>query len=103
MRFFILLLLFSGFCAAAAAQSRVRGKVLEEKTYIPVGGVTVENLNNRATNVSDTTGAFAIAAKPGDVLSFTSLGYMRDTVLITELGAITAYLKPDPNMLKEVR
>jgi hypothetical protein len=103
MRFFILLLLFSGFCVAAFSQGRVRGKVLEEKSYIPVGGVTVENLSNRATNVSDTTGAFSIVAKVGDVLSFTSLGYMRDTVLITDMGAITAYLKPDPNMLKEVK
>ena len=31
MRFFILLLLFSGFCVAAFAQGRVRGKVLEVK------------------------------------------------------------------------
>lgn len=103
MRFFILLFLFSGFCVAAVAQGRVRGKVLEEKTYIPVGGVTIENINNHATNVSDTTGAFSIVAKPGDVLSITSLGYMRDTVLITDMGVITAYLKPDPNMLKEVK
>jgi hypothetical protein len=102
MRFFILLLLFSGFCVATLAQGRVRGKVLEEKTYIPVAGVTVENLKNHATNVSDTTGAFSIVAKPGDVLSFTSLGYKRDTVLITDMGVITAYLAPDPNMLKEV-
>jgi hypothetical protein len=103
MRFFILLLLFSGFCVAAFAQGRVRGKVLEEKTYIPVGGVTVENLKNHATNVSDTTGAFSIVAKPGDVLSFTSMGYKRDTVLITDMGVITAYLAPDLNMLKEVK
>ena len=103
MRFFILLLLFSGFCIAALAQGRVRGKVLEEKSYIPIDGVTVENLNNHATNVSDTTGAFSIVAKPGDVLSFTGMGYKRDSVLITDMGVITAYLAPDPNMLKEVR
>nr|WP_294794654.1 hypothetical protein [uncultured Mucilaginibacter sp.] len=103
MRFFILLLLFSGFCGAAFSQGRVRGKVLEEKSYIPVGGVTVENLSNHATNVSDTTGAFSIVAKPGDVLSFTSLGYKRDTVLITDMSVITAYLLPDENMLKEVK
>ena len=103
MRFFILLLLFLGFCAAAFSQGRVRGKVLENKSYIPVGGVTVENLKNHATNVSDTTGAFSIVAKPGDVLSFTSLGYKRDTVLITDMGVITAYLIPDENMLKEVQ
>lgn len=77
--------------------------MMEEKSYIPVGGVTVQNLNNRATNVSDTTGAFSIVAKPGDVLSFTSMGYKRDTVLITDMGVITAYLTPDENMLKEVK
>jgi len=103
MRFFILLLLFLVSGAAVFAQGRVRGKVLEEKSYIAVGGVTVENLNNHATNVSTAAGEFSIVAKPGDVISFTSLGYKRDSVLVRDMGVLTVYLIPEQNLLNEVR
>jgi len=103
MRLFILLLLFSGFCGTAFSQGRVRGKVLEDKTYIAVGGVKVENLSNRAFIATDAAGAFSIVAKTGDVLRFTSLGYKADTVLLTSTDVLTVYLVPEQNMLNEVK
>ncbi|MFD0751367.1 hypothetical protein ACFQZS_14550 [Mucilaginibacter calamicampi] len=103
MRFLILLLLFSGFCAAAFAQGRVRGKVLEVKTYKPVEAVTVENLTNRAATSSDAAGSFSVVAKKGDLLRFSSMGYRADTVYLKDLDILTVYLIPQENMLGEVK
>ena len=103
MRIFVLLLLFAAFSSAAFAQSRVSGKVFENKTYITVEGVKVENLKTHAVNTTDVTGAFSIAAKPGDILNFSSIGYKQDTVLITDMSVISVYLTPEENILKEVK
>lgn len=102
MRFFILLLLFSVCCSAGFAQGRVRGKVFENKTYIAVAGANVENLNNHAATTTDGAGTFSIAAKTGDLLRFSSLGYKADTVYLKDLDVMSVYLLPDENMLKEV-
>jgi hypothetical protein len=103
MRIFIPLLLFLGFSGAVFSQGRVRGKVLEDKTYIPVAGVTIENLSNRATISSDAAGSFSIVAKAGDVLRFSSLGYRADTLYLKDLDVVTIYLTPELNMLNEVK
>ncbi len=103
MKRFLLLLLIIGCCEAAFSQSRVRGKVLEDKTYIGVAGVTVQNLSNKATIATDEAGAFSIVAKNGDLLKFSSVGYKADTVLLTDLSILTVYLTPDQNMLNEVK
>lgn len=103
MRVFIPLFLFLSFCSAAFSQGRVRGKVMEDKAYIPVAGAKVENLTNRATIATDAAGAFSIVAKTGDVLRFSSLGYKPDTVYLKDMEAIAVYLSPDANMLNEVQ
>jgi len=103
MRFFILLLLFSGFCIAAFAQSRVRGKVFESKTYKTVEAVTVENLTNHAATSTDAAGSFSIVAKKGDLLKFSSMGYGADTVYLKDLDILSVYLTPQQNMLGEVK
>lgn len=103
MKVFIPLLLFLSFCGTAFSQGRVRGKVLEDKTYIPVGGVTVENLSNRASISTDAAGAFSIVAKPGDLLKFSSIGYKPDTLYLKDMDVVTIYLTPEQNMLNEVK
>ncbi len=91
------------YCGTVFSQGRVRGKVLEDKTYLGVPGVTVQNLSNKATIATDAAGAFSIVAKTGDMLKFSSMGYKADTVLLTSLDVITVYLIPEQNMLNEVK
>ncbi len=98
-----MLLFFLGCYAAVNAQGRVQGKVFEDKTYIGVPGVKVENLNNHAAIATDAVGAFSIAAKKGDLLKFTSIGHKPDTVYLTSLDPISVYLTPQQNMLEEVK
>jgi len=103
VKHFLFFLLLIGCCGTAFSQGRAGGKVLEDKTYIGVGGVTVQNLSNKATIATDAAGAFSIVAKSGDLLKFSSVGYKTDTVLLTSMDILTIYLIPEQNMLNEVK
>jgi 5-hydroxyisourate hydrolase-like protein (transthyretin family) len=67
--------------AAAAAAQEVRGRVLDDETGQPIGGVVVTLIDaeerNAATVVTDSTGAFLLAARSAGTytLSFAHLAY----------------------------
>jgi hypothetical protein len=92
---------FSGILTASG-QSVFSGRVLEYKTRIPLASVRIQNLTNGLKSISLKDGQFGIAAKPGDLVVFTSFAYQPDTVLITDMHAREIFMAPKTNVLNQV-
>jgi hypothetical protein len=86
----------------ASGQSVFSGRVLEYKTRIPLLSVRVQNLTNGLKTISLKDGEFAVAARPGDLVVFTTFAYQPDTVLITDMHAREIFMTPKTNMLNQV-
>lgn len=86
----------------ASGQSVFSGRVLEYKTRIALASVRIQNLTNGLKTISLKDGQFGIAAKPGDLVIFTSFAYQPDTVLITDMHAREIFMTPKTNMLNQV-
>ena len=86
----------------ASGQSVFSGRVLEYKTRIPLASVRIQNLTNRLKTISLKDGQFGIAAKPGDLVIFTTFAYQPDTVLITDMHAREIFMTPKTNVLNQV-
>ena len=91
------------FGGTSYAQVKFGGQVFENNTKIPLSGISVENLNTHLKQISATDGSFAISAKIGDLLSFSSPYYQPDTVYITNLSYLNIYLNLKTKALKEVQ
>lgn len=90
-------------CSRAIAQSKLSGQIFEDNTIVHIAGITVENLSSRTKTLSDKDGNFTITAKPGELLSFSSLFYETDTVYIANLNFLKVGLRLKGSTLKEVK
>jgi hypothetical protein len=84
------------------AQGNLTGRIYENKTRIPLAGVTVQNLKSNVITVSDNNGLFAIKAHVGDLITFSSFSYNPDTLYVKDLGSVEIFLDLKGTMLKEV-
>ncbi|MEO5683595.1 MAG: hypothetical protein ABIQ88_13180 [Chitinophagaceae bacterium] len=89
----------------AGAQQLLKGKIYDRKTDSVLASTTVYNSSTKLYVLSAREGDYAIVAKEGDKVIFTSVGYLPDTVKVLNymLDAgydITMTLKN--NMLKNV-
>jgi hypothetical protein len=87
----------------AFAQSTLKGKVMENHTDIQLSGITVENQTDHTKTQTDPFGNFTIKAKKGDLLCFSGLNYIADTVYLINLKNLTVLLELRSNQLKEVK
>lgn len=98
-----ILLLFS-MCMlqlAAYAQSILKGLVRSDQGTALVG-VSVSNETQKVTAQTDKDGAFALQAKVGDVITFTSVGYESSTVTLQNLSSLLVTLRALNEELEEV-
>ncbi|MGM0932903.1 MAG: carboxypeptidase-like regulatory domain-containing protein [Bacteroidota bacterium] len=79
--FFLFLLLFTGFYAAA--QNVVSGTVMNAADDKPIERVHIVNLNQVKGAVSDEDGKFELPARVNDTLYFTYLGFKSIKVRVT--------------------
>lgn len=86
----------------AGAQNLLRGRVQELHTEVFLPGIKVENATQHQTVYSDQRGNFMIRAQKGDVLYFTAMNYVPDTVFIADLKYLVVSLILRQNELKEV-
>jgi len=77
----VLPLLLLSLIALGQQQKLITGKVLGKTSNEPLQGVTVEN--HKKTVTTDATGAFSIAAAPGDVLIFSFVGMNPQKIRVT--------------------
>jgi len=85
------------------AQGSLTGHIYENKTKIPLAGITIENLKSHFTSLSDKNGVFSIRAHIGDLVTFSGLSYKTDTLYVKDLNFIEIFLDLKGNMLNEVK
>lgn len=91
------------FSLQLVAKGQVTGRVFDfEDKKKPLEYVVVRNLNNGQLKQTKADGSFTIAAKKGDLLSFTKLGYHIDTLFLVDLSVKNIYLPVMVNDLKQV-
>ena len=67
---------------AAYTQTRLTGKVLDKWYDRVIMAATIKNISQNKTAQSDMGGNYRIPAAAGDVLSFSSAGYITDTIVV---------------------
>jgi hypothetical protein len=100
------LLTFLGFSSTGYAQEELWGKILKKGSTEILIAVNISNLNRRKMNVSDMGGNYRIVAAPGDALTFSSAGYLPDTLIVSRemlAQAFVVYLTPHLIALPSVR
>ena len=95
----------NGTAASVPAQAvqqgqTVKGNVVDE-TGMPMIGVTVKVKGGNAASVTDFDGNFSIAAKPGDELELSYVGYKTATVRAGS-SALKVTMEPDVASLEDV-
>ena len=84
------------------AQGNLTGRIYENKTRIPLAGISIMNLKSRTMAVSDQNGIFAIRAHIGDLVTFSGFSYVPDTLFVKDLGTVEIFLNLKQNLLKGV-
>ena len=102
--FVILLLLSSSI--KGSAQQFLTGKVFKKNSTEVLISVSIHNISAQRYDLSEENGSYRIQVVPGDHVSFSSVGYVADTVTVTA-SMLTAdfpvYLDVRAQTLKAVR
>jgi len=88
-------------CVAAFAQTVPLSGTVKDKLNNPLPGVSVKVKNSAAAASTNTEGRFVLAAKTGDILVFTSIGFVSQERTVTT-GAMNIILTEDNQDLSEV-
>lgn len=100
-KFLSALMLLVACCLSAVAQTNIVGTVMDESHEPLLGASVVVKGQSRgvATNID---GNFSLAAKPGDVLRVTYVGYDPAEVKVPATGKMEIILKENSGLLDEV-
>ncbi|OAV65104.1 Outer membrane cobalamin receptor protein, SusC/RagA family [Bacteroidales bacterium Barb6XT] len=100
---FVFLSSFTGF-AQSKAGIAVEGRVLDESSYEPLGGVNVFLTNEKTGGISDADGRFTVYTQSFPAtLSFSYLGYKTLELVIYEYTEpVSVYIREDVSLLNEV-
>jgi hypothetical protein len=79
--FLVLLFLLISFCGSA--QTFLTWKVRKKESTDILISVSIQNFTQRKHDLSDEGGNYRIPAKEGDLLIFSHVGYVTDTVMVT--------------------
>lgn len=90
----LIIFLFLAVPFGVFAQSSVStGNIFDfSKKSSSLPGVTIRNLNSKKITSSSASGKFTIAANKGDLLEFSLVGYVTDTLYLTNLLPKTIYM-----------
>ncbi|HEV8285904.1 MAG TPA: TonB-dependent receptor [Chitinophagaceae bacterium] len=86
----------------AFAQTKVSGKIINERTSAPTPGATITVKNTSRTVVADEAGGFVIEASSGDVLVITMVGYVKKEVTVGKSNSIQVKLSESISTLDDV-
>ncbi len=101
---YILFLLFVS-AGSLSAQQIVRGRIYDRKKDKVLASVTIRNYSQKIVRQSDFGGNYAIKAVEDEVLIFSSVSYLPDTVRVTSFmlnNSFDVSLEPDPELLEKV-
>lgn len=102
-----LLLLWSTFLLLLAgndafAQTKITGKIINERTAAPTAGATITVKNTNRYTVADEAGRFTIEVSTGDVLVITMVGYLKKEVAVGKNTSIQVKLSEMVSQLDDV-
>lgn len=101
MRKILLILSLCMMQIAGYAQSILKGLVQKEDGS-PLTDVNVINQNSKISTKTTSNGDFAISANIGDVLKFSSIGYVEQSLKVSNFNTLTIILKSDEKELDEI-
>ncbi len=85
-----------------AQQRQVTGRVTGASDSQPIPGVVIKVKGKTGGTASDANGNYTIAAQSGDVLQFSSIGFVIKEATVTAAGNINVTLADDNQELDEV-
>ena len=97
-----MLVLLSLLPAFGFAQGNVAKGVVYDETGAPAMGVNILKKGTTEGTITDLDGRFEIAAKKGDVLVFSYIGYMSQEITFNGQAKLDVRLKEDAEKLDEV-
>jgi hypothetical protein len=97
---FLLLMLFS---LQSAFGQQIKGVVQDRATDLRLENVIVKNQSSNQQTLTNAKGEFTIQANINQLLVFYQPGYLRDTLLLTDLKPVWRYLVTDDQMLNTVQ
>ncbi|MGY3213202.1 hypothetical protein [Mucilaginibacter sp. HD30] len=100
--FFIAALLFLLIAGTASAQDYFKGKVVDSSNDKGLGNVFVKNITKNKITITEDDGKFEIQGTVGNLLIFTSPGYISDTLVVVDTRTLNIRLKENPALLSEV-
>ena len=86
----------------ALAQTKVSGKIINERTAAPTAGATITVKNTNRYTVADEAGGFTIEVSTGDVLVITMVGYLKKEVAVGKNTSIQVKLSEMVSQLDDV-
>ena len=101
-KFFIAALVFLFIASAVNAQDYLKGKVIDSGTDKGLSDVFIKNVTKNKITISEADGKFEIQGAVGNLLVFTSSGYISDTLVVIDASSLNIRLKTNPALLKEV-
>ncbi len=102
-KFFSFILFACAGVLSGHAQNVITGTVLDENGEVMPGVSVVTEVNGELKGTStDIDGKYSISVEIGNVLEFSSIGYVSQKVVVRGNAAINVVLEPDTKLLDEV-
>jgi len=100
----LLLFFLAVFCCVThvMAQTLIAGKVTSSDDGEPLPGVTIKIKDTKTSTVTDVSGVYSIRASKGQVLQFSYIGYLTQSITVTGVTPVNVKLKTDSRSLNEV-
>ena len=92
-----------GIIHGAFGQETISGRVFELNTRIHLPQINILNTTTGKTSQTDSTGAFRIPGRNGDLLVFSGFAYQTDSILIIDKTFREIFLQPKQHALREVK
>jgi TonB-linked SusC/RagA family outer membrane protein len=86
---------------AMSQNVEISGKVADDKGN-PIAGVSIQEKNSKRGTTSDANGLFKLTTKPGTTLVFSSVGFDRKQIVLTNSTTLTVVLSAANQALSEV-
>ncbi|WP_345948797.1 hypothetical protein ABDD95_18300 [Mucilaginibacter sp. PAMB04274] len=102
LRYYLILCISLISLTVKAQQNAVRGQVIEAGTNNRLADVLVRNTNNNQVALTTANGTFDIRAVLGNILIFSSPGYVSDTLYLADLRYKSITMTPLGIALREV-
>lgn len=100
-RVFLLGLLVFAAGSQVRAQTRISGKVTDDKQY-PLFGANVSIKNKKIGSFTDTLGRYSLVVSLNDTLVFSSIGYLRKEIRVTAFKELNVQLSSESIQMDQV-